>query len=147
MAKILKYPNPNLLVPSQIITEEMFGSGELEETIKEMKSFLKERKKEVLGLAAIQIGVRFSLFILQEGLEVFCNPIIKEFIGDPYIAEEGCLSLEQGKLYKIERYPSIILKYQRKNGKKVIQRFSGPKAQVIQHEVFHTHGILINGAK
>jgi len=34
MTKILKYPNPNLLIPSQHITQELFGSGELEETIK-----------------------------------------------------------------------------------------------------------------
>jgi peptide deformylase len=147
MTKILKYPNPNLLIPSQHITQELFGSGELEETIKMMKEILRERKKTAAGLSAIQIGCRFSLFILQKGLEVFCNPVIIDRFGEPYFVEEGCLSLEEGKKYHVERYPSILLRYQRKNGKEVARRFSGYLAQIVQHEVCHTQGILINSAK
>ena len=146
MFKILKYPNPNLLIPSQLITPELFGSGELEESIKEIKRELLDRKN-AYGIAAIQMGIRFSLFILREDMEVFCNPEITKTFGDPYFVEEGCLSLEEGRLYHVERYPSILLKYQRKNGKEVIRRFSGLKAQILQHETEHCLGKLINGAK
>ncbi|MCK9435780.1 MAG: peptide deformylase [Synergistaceae bacterium] len=146
MSKILKYPNPNLIIPSQTVTAELFGSAELEECIKEMKCVLKERKKTALGLAAVQIGIRFSIFILQKDLEIFCNPVVREYIGESYKALEGCLSLEEGKFYEVDRYPGIVLKYQRKNGKEVTRRFSGLEAEVIQHENDHIYGVLVNGA-
>ena len=100
MFKILKYPNPNLLIPSQIITPELFGSGELEEAVKEIKREVIERKN-AYGLAAIQVGIRFSLFILREDLEVFCNPeIIKKF-GESYFVEEGCLGKSSARVWQL----------------------------------------------
>ncbi len=147
--RILKYPDPALLVPSQKIPEGLFESGELEEGIKAVKQFLTENKKNkgsVVALSAIQMGIKYAFFVLAQGLEVFCNPEIKEFLGKEYTTYEGCASLEDGKLYEVKRYPGVVLRYQRKNGKLTVKRITGFKAQIIQHEYQHIIGQLINGA-
>ncbi len=106
-----------------------------------------------LGLAAPQIGKNIRLFITNEGskeksgdIRVFINPILIWATKAPMqVWNEGCFSLEREKYdYSVRRYPSIAIRFQHTDGKWYEERFNGIKAQVIQHEMDHLDGVLIN---
>ena len=103
---------------------------------------LAANRSRCVGMAANMIGVRKRIIVVSIGpLDVVMyNPVIRKKTG-PYVTEEGCLSLDG--LRKATRYQTIELEYLDQNWKKQIQTFSGWTAQIIQHEVDHTNGILI----
>jgi peptide deformylase len=85
-----------------------------------------------LGLAAPQVGIDAALFVTSWG-EVFINPKV-EHQGGSIILGEGCLSLPGLNVEK-ERFEHV-----RVNGK----GYEGWSARVIQHEIDHLNGILID---
>jgi peptide deformylase len=88
---------------------------------------------EGAGLAAPQVGIDARLFVTAWG-EVFIDPIID--CGADYTdVEEGCLSLP-GVVVKKRR----LLRIQLLDGRTYINE----QAIVIQHEIDHLKGILIN---
>ncbi|MCF0229968.1 MAG: peptide deformylase, partial [Parasporobacterium sp.] len=58
-----------------------------------------------------------------------------------YETEEGCLSL--AGIRSTVRYKEIEVEYRDMDFRPHKQKFSGWTAQIIQHEVDHTHGIII----
>ena len=95
-----------------------------------------------VGMAANMIGVlkRIIAVEAEDGYLVLFNPVILKKSG-LYEAEEGCLSLEGVR--KTKRYQSIKVQYQTMDGKPRIKTFTGWTAQIIQHEIDHCDGILI----
>lgn len=95
-----------------------------------------------VGMAANMIGVNKAIIAFLNGsdYQVMFNPkIIRK--SSPYETEEGCLSLS-GKR-PVTRYETIKVEYENEKFKKCFAVFTGFTAQIIQHEVDHTNGILI----
>jgi peptide deformylase len=103
---------------------------------------------EGIGLAANQIGININLFIIDimhtdevtESAE-FVNGKIVDSHGESTISE-GCLSIP-GVDFEIKRPEFITLQYQKVDGLKHEQEFSGLYARAIQHEMDHLNGKLI----
>lgn len=109
-----------------------------------------------IGLAAVQIGVSWKLFVIKrdDEYEYYVN-CEYEGIGEKEKSIEGCLSLRDSfgnlRRFEVDRYPSILLK-----GKQLkisdstlvledVDRLEyGLYAVVFQHEIDHHRNILIS---
>lgn len=106
-----------------------------------------------VGLAAPQIGKDIRLFIIDTvqinkkdqsatGIKrVFINAELVDESGEPWLYEEGCLSIPDIHV-EIERNPTIRLKYYDEQWEERTDTFEGVNARVIQHEFDHIEGVL-----
>ncbi len=108
-----------------------------------------------VGLAAPQIGLGIRLFVadttqLERKEErvgdapfkrVFINAQILEETGDPFIYEEGCLSIPDIR-GEVERDSTIRIRWQDEHFVQYEETFTAINARVIQHEYDHLEGIL-----
>ena len=132
-----------------IVKDVMFLSQMSEEaTVKDkyiamdLLNKLKANKDKCVGLAANMIGYNKKIICVSRGLYdfVMINPIIINKSGD-YLTEEGCLSLIGER--KCKRYKDIEVDYLDINFNKQQGKYNGFIAEIIQHEVDHTNGIII----
>lgn len=95
-----------------------------------------------VGMAANMIGVNKRIIVFRDGLQnrLMMNPRIVE-ASEPYRVPEGCLSLEGERI--ANRFKQITVEWQDESMKRHSERFSGYAAQIIQHEIDHTNGIMI----
>ncbi len=95
-----------------------------------------------VGMAANMIGVSKCIIAFNDegSYTVMLNPKITKFSG-PYDTEEGCLSLPGVR--KARRYKTIKVEYETLKLEKRVRTYTGYTAQIIQHEIDHTNGILI----
>ncbi len=103
---------------------------------------LKANADRCVGMAANMIGVKKRIIIVNIGLIniVMYNPVLIKK-DTPYETEEGCLSLTGTR--KTIRYQNIEVEYFDSSWKKHRQKYSGWTAQIIQHEIDHTNGVII----
>lgn len=114
-----------------------------------------------VGLAAPQIGLNIRLFIVdtkkvlddkddedrerfkgETGIQqAFLNATIIESYHEPWVYEEGCLSIP-GIREDVSREGTIRISYQDEHFNNHEKEFSGLAARVIQHEYDHIEGIL-----
>jgi peptide deformylase len=106
-----------------------------------------------VGLAAPQVGRSIRVFVVDTlqvnksiekhiGIkQTFLNAQILDESGEPWLYEEGCLSIPDIHV-EIERLPVIHLRYQDENFVEHTQTFEGINARVIQHEYDHIEGVL-----
>lgn len=94
------------------------------------------------GLSANMIGERKNIILICIGVvqEIMVNPVIIDK-KDPYEAEEYCLSVKGP--HKAIRYKTITVRFRDEAFTPRTETFHGVVAQVIQHEIDHTKGILI----
>lgn len=124
---------------------------ELQELIENMWETMYHAKG--IGLAASQVGLPLRLFvvdtvqIMEEGEEdqgikqVFINPEKVEEAGDPWIYEEGCLSIPDIR-GDVERPPQMRIRYMDEKFNPKEEVLTGLNARVAQHEFDHTQGVL-----
>lgn len=149
---IVKAPNKVLMTKTRNVTK---FDAKLDKLLKDMRdTLLATKDPEGVGLAANQVGVSLSVFIIRPDknskITEFINPAIKERgkVKIPSKKElkksttlEGCLSLE--KIWSpIYRPQSILVEYQDRLGQKHEVWFSDFEAVIIQHELDHLDGIL-----
>jgi len=152
MLKIVTVPNKILFSPTQPVKkiDEKIKTlvAEMEETL------LSQKDPKGVGLAANQVGVSLSIFIIKptekSKIKVFINPKILQTI--PYnpplkkkerkkVKLEGCLSIP--KIWgPVKRKDRVFLKYQDITGKEYLKWFSGFEAIIIQHEMDHLQGVV-----
>lgn len=111
--------------------------------INDLVDTLKANLDACVGMAANMIGVKKRILVFTIGGSIIVpmvNPVIikKE---NRYEIEESCLSLTGFR--KTTRYEKIEVEYLDKDFKKQKQVFSGFTAQIIQHEIDHFEGIII----
>lgn len=110
-----------------------------------------------VGLAAPQINLPIRLFVIdcapmdgtlpgdnsakEEPKMVFINPKMVEQTGEPWVFEEGCLSIPDLR-ENVSRPSTITLQYLDASFQEKTQVFTGIKARVIQHEYDHIEGVL-----
>ena len=103
---------------------------------------LRANADRCVGMAANMIGVNKRVIVVAVGFGsmVLYNPVIVKKSG-PYEAEEGCLSLSGTR--KTTRFQTVEVEYRDAEWVKQRRVFTGHTAQIIQHEIDHTNGILI----
>lgn len=103
---------------------------------------LKANKDRCVGLAANMIGYNKAIICVSGGLYdfVMINPIITKK-SEEYQTEEGCLSLIGER--KCKRYKEIEVDYLDINFNKQHGKYTEFVAEIIQHEIDHTNGIII----
>ena len=109
---------------------------------KDLLDTLIANKDGCVGMAANMIGVQKRIIVFDnEGTYMtMFNPVILKKSG-PFDTEEGCLSLLGGPR-KCKRYQTIKVQWQNEEFQTRIKTFTGWSAQIIQHEVDHSDGIL-----
>ncbi len=146
---IYAYGHPILKKRAQPITPDY---PQLQELIADMWDTMYHAHG--VGLAAPQIGKSIRLFIVdtlqsyddeeaqQRGIrQVFINPEKVEEAGDPWIYEEGCLSIPDVH-GEVERPARIRLRWLDEQFQPREAEFEGLEARVIQHEYDHLEGVL-----
>lgn len=158
MLKIVTVPNDVLTSPSKPV--ESFD-GSLQKLVRDMEEALNAQvDPQGVGLAAPQVGIGLTLFIMKPSLKGEITPII-----NPKILQieekksvttrvkkdakgkkkrhhfEGCLSIPR-IWAAVKRSKKLLLEYQTLTGEKKSEWFTGFKAVIIQHEVDHLNGVL-----
>ena len=133
----------------EIVKDVMFLSQKSEKATEKDKYIandlldtLKANKDRCVGLAANMIGYNKAIICVSGGLYDFImiNPVITYTSGE-YQTEEGCLSLIGER--ECKRYKEIEVDYLDMNFRKQHGKYTGFVAEIIQHEVDHTNGIII----
>jgi peptide deformylase len=104
-----------------------------------------------VGLAAPQVGHSIRIFVvdgsagaeedpsLKDFKKAFINPVILETSGEPWVMEEGCLSLPEIR-ENVTRPQTIRIRYQDENFVEHEETYRGFVARIIQHEFDHLEG-------
>ena len=110
--------------------------------ITDLLDTLRANLNRCVGMAANMIGEKKRIIVFCSGpmQMVMVNPEIIAHSGE-YETEEGCLSL--AGVRKTKRWQRITVKYQDQAFRWRTGAFEGFTAQIIQHEIDHTNGILI----
>lgn len=138
-------------VPDKLLKKKLKGidliTSNLKKVVLKMKKLMKENNG--IGLAANQVGLDMTLFVIDEGLakehnapSVYINPELKPYSKGEEELEEGCLSIPETWL-KIKRPKKVKVKTTDENGKKYKFIAKGMLARVLQHEFDHLQGVLI----
>lgn len=145
---IVAYGHPVLKKKADEVPQESAGMEELAADM-----FETMYQAQGVGLAAPQIGKSIRLFVvdgsplieeeedMQNFKKVFINPTIQEEYDEPWLYEEGCLSIPGIRDY-VSRTARIRLRYYDEFWKEHEEEFSGMKARIIQHEYDHIEGVL-----
>jgi len=123
--------------PVSIVTEE--ERQILEDMVQTMLAF------RGVGLAAPQIGISKRLIVVhtgENGIMKLINPRILKKRGS-MMGKEGCLSFP-GIFADIRRAKEVLVEALNENGMKLKMNAIGIVARIIQHEIDHLDGILIN---
>jgi peptide deformylase len=135
---IYKGLDPELRVKCTPVTD---FNDELTLTIREMLRTM--RQHGGLGLAANQVGLDKRIIVIDViRPKVLINPVIYSYQGQTF-GREGCLSLP-GIMTEKVRAKMIKVKYKNIFGVEKRETFKKKEAIVIQHEVDHLNGILMN---
>lgn len=133
----------------EIVKDVMFLSQKAEKATEKDKYIandlldtLKANKDRCVGLAANMIGYNKAIICVSGGLYdfVMINPVIT-YTNREYQTVEGCLSLIGER--ECKRYKEIEVDYLDMYFRKQHGRYTGFVAEIIQHEVDHTNGIII----
>ena len=142
-----------VFTPESVLKEKTKPIAKVDKKIRliveEMKKTLVACTNPVgVGLAAPQVGLPLSIFIMRETprseIETFINPV--EISRSGKIATdrdslEGCLSVRNTWAH-VARSKSIEISYLNLEGREVRQKFAGFRAHIIQHEMDHLNGRL-----
>jgi peptide deformylase len=107
-----------------------------------------------VGLAAPQVGYSIRLIVIDATKtatdeepelatfkKVLINPTLVEKSGEPWVFEEGCLSLPSIR-ENVMREEEVIIRYYDENWVEKTEKYNGYPARIIQHEYDHLEGRL-----
>ncbi len=128
------------------VMSEDFNSSieEVSSLINKLETVMEEYKG--VGISAIQIGLPYRVFLAgYPEPEVFINPKVLERSSYMKSDFEGCLSCP-GVMVRIKRSSYIVLEYtsiREEKFVKIKRKFKNFEARVVQHELDHLNGFLI----
>ncbi|OGZ31007.1 MAG: peptide deformylase [Candidatus Niyogibacteria bacterium RIFCSPLOWO2_01_FULL_45_48] len=161
---IVQIGNKILRRNSEDVPADKIKSKETRELITRMSDALR-KEPQGIGLAAPQIGVSKSVFIVseyvfkpsaftqkesaedikkrkaEEKYAVFINPKITKLSRKKGLLSEGCLSVA-GSFGKVRRSTNVTVEAFDEKGVKFKRGAGGLLAQVIQHEFDHLNGVI-----
>ena len=125
------------------VKSEQFVHGQDDYIIQDLIDTATAHIDRCVGLAAVQIGIHKRVIVVKNGDKFvpFINPRIVKRSNSSYITTEGCLSLDGQR--NVKRHNEITVIFTTRSGKTKRCTYGGFTAQVIQHEIDHTNGILI----
>lgn len=147
--RLLKPDNPLLRKISKDIDFKEKSLEEIKEMISELSKTLKDIEEGV-ALSACQIGLMFRIFIIKGKFfpeinngqdQAFINPTIIKTSKKTKLCEEGCLSIPLN-FGLVRRSDKVTIKAFDHLGQEKIWNSEGLLAQVFQHEIDHSNGIL-----
>jgi peptide deformylase len=145
--EILKVGDPILAQKCEPVTD----IASIKDAIAEMKTIINTPETAGLGLAAPQVGISQSFFVIRDYIEsmvdnmmdkpvyAVINPQIKKVYPKRVYFKEGCLSVP-GKAAYVERAKELKVKYTDEDGKLQSRHLTGATAIVFQHEYDHLIG-------
>ena len=137
---IVLYPNDSLLKKSVFWKFSRDSDQDLIEIISKMHKTMISLSG--VGISAPQIGINKNIIVFYNACMV--NPIIYHKTDSTDIQSEGCLSLP-GRFYDVKRSKGIRVEWVDPFTRELMQQhFSGFTARIIQHEIDHIYGKLIN---
>ena len=144
MVKLLDSADPGLRKPCEQILTINDSIRKLVGEMIELINKLNETSLVACGLAAPQVGLNISLFVihLPSVQLVALNPVVTKTQGQ-YKWVEGCLSLPE-KLYKVSRPKLIKFQYTNLDGEMRSAKFHNDFAGICQHEIDHLSGTMID---
>lgn len=135
----------NLIHDPLLLSKKSIGSNKGDkQTDIDLLDTLTFYKDTCAGMAANMIGVYINTIIFTDDdgkFKIMHNPVITEKHFE-YEATESCLSYK-GKPKNVKRYKVIKVKYEDENFKPKTGIYQDFTAQIIQHEIDHTKGILV----
>lgn len=138
--KIFFYPNDLLRVKTKAVLNI---DNELRNTAFKMVNLMDANNG--VGLAAPQVGLDLSIFVIRENAMskplIFINPLITETSVELVLYKEGCLSIP-GVYYNLLRPKSIVVEAYDENGEFFKIESSDLLARIVQHEMDHLKGVL-----
>jgi len=148
---VLRLGDPRLRQPSAVVEETLFGSGELDRLIDDLRDTMAAR--DGAGLAAPQIGVPLRVVIY--GITsnprypeappipetVLINPVLTPLGEETQLGWEGCLSVP-GLRGQVRRQQRLHIAWRDPDGGQRQQEVEGFHARVVQHECDHLDGLL-----
>jgi peptide deformylase len=137
---IVQYPADILSSPAKKVEAEDFPL--MRDLVFEMRTEMTKHKG--VGIAANQIGSPFAVCIVYD--RTMINPKITVIDADNWTTrDEGCLSIfSGGKLYPRTASDRVQVNYQDIRGHKKTHKFYSFEARIVQHELRHLEGLLIN---
>lgn len=138
--RLLTYPNKILITPCKMVDDSSWDQIPIIDSA--LRSILARHRG--VGLAAPQVGVSLRIFIaaIAGNIETFINPAI--LTADTFTNSiEGCLSIP-GLTVTKRRYDNIQLNWYDVDRSHQTGWFRGYSAFIIQHELDHLDGVLIN---
>ena len=140
--EVVKYPDPVLSKPGEIVTE---FNADIERLVEEM--FDSMYAAQGIGLAAPQIGISKRITVTDVSFKerpedklVLINPVILDRNGKQ-VEEEGCLSLPDIR-EKVTRAAWVKVRAQNVKGETFEVEGEELLARALQHEIDHLNGIL-----
>ncbi len=136
---IRTYPDAVLRAPAAPVAEI---DDDLRRLIEDMVETM--YRAPGVGLAAPQIGVplRVVVFDIGDGPHHLVNPVLVEAWGDPWIYDEGCLSVPE-HFWPIKRPGFARARGLDLHGNEVEYAGSELLGRVLQHELDHIDGRLL----
>lgn len=138
---IITHPNKFLRQNTEDINIDQIKTDEIQNLIDSLIFTMK--KKDGIGLAAIQVGINKSIVIINSKDEplVLINPKIISKSFRKTTMEEGCLSVPN--VYgAVKRPKNIKINAYDSNGQEINEKYTGLISKIIQHEIDHLNGIL-----
>jgi peptide deformylase len=153
---VVQDPDPTLHKEAEPILN--IKTARLSALIADMKATLV--KEDGLGLAAPQIGISKSIFVIPQEYApevrtlwaplsffkplhptVFINPHLSHYSAEEEKLQEGCLSVS-GVFKKTTRAYEVTLRARDERGRRFKIKASGLLARIFQHETDHLRGVL-----
>ena len=102
------------------------------------------QRKGAVGFAGNQVGMTEHVFtaLIKGKWQFYANAKIIYRSKEAAILEEGCLSIPN-KVFEITRYNHVTIEHETKDAGIRCADFFGYEARIIQHEIDHLNGILI----
>ena len=102
---------------------------------------------QAVALAAPQLGYDYQAFVVRQQRDIggfYINPVILERSKEMITDMEGCRSLPNDGMYEVERHKSVKLQYEDISGNEHVKTFHGYAARIVQHEMDHLRGVMID---
>lgn len=147
MNKVVKIVTDRKFLSKVSVDIDLASPGirtQLVELVVDMEHAVHSSQPPGIGLAAIQIGVRKRVILVNIGgaFQEFINPVITKRFGGIGKSIEGCLSLP-GKQYTKFRHRKIIVEGFTADLQPIRRQLKDIAAYCVQHEIDHCNGITI----
>jgi len=148
---IVQIGHPALRARALEVKDDQLDSPELGRVCADLVETM--RAANGAGLAAPQVDIPLRIFAVEVGdnprypykprlgLRVLVNPVVRPVSEETYESYEGCLSIPDLRGL-LTRHTEVEVAYLDVAGNANVERFGGPSAGTMQHELDHLDGVL-----